>query len=136
MDLATALFVGVLCHMVGDYLIQNDWMAGEKTKRWTPAIAHAVSYGLPFLVVTWNPWALLVIVGTHAVIDRYRLARHVCWLKNQTAPKEFRQPWSDCKATGYGPEKPPFMAVWLMIIADNTMHVAINSAVIFWLYWG
>ena len=136
MDLATALFLGALAHMVGDYLIQNDWMATQKTQRWVPAIAHAVTYGLPFLVVTRNPVALAVIVGTHAVIDRYRLARHVCWAKNQTAPKAFRSPWSECSGTGYPADRPVWLTTWLMIIADNTIHVMINSAVIVWLYWG
>ena len=41
-----------LAHMVGDYVIQSDWMASEKTKRWWPAIAHGVSYGVPFVLVT------------------------------------------------------------------------------------
>jgi hypothetical protein len=42
--------------------------------------------------------------------------------------------WSECKATGYPPDTPPWLAVWLMIIADNTIHVLINSAVIVVLY--
>jgi hypothetical protein len=41
-----------LAHMVGDYLIQNHWMAVEKTKRWWPAVVHGVTYGLPFLLIT------------------------------------------------------------------------------------
>jgi hypothetical protein len=128
----TALGI-VLAHLVGDYLLQSDWMASEKTKRWWPAVAHAVTYGLPFLLVTRSPLALLVIVGTHAVIDRYRLARHVCWAKNFLAPPGSNPPWAQCAATGYGPDKPVWMAVWLMIIADNTMHLAINAAAVAWL---
>lgn len=128
----TALFGGLLAHMVGDYLIQSHWMANEKTKRWWPAIAHAVTYGLPFLVITRNPVALTVIVVTHAVIDRYRLARHVVWAKNHLAPAGSVPSWSDCKGTGYPPDTPPWLAVWLMIIADNTVHVLINSAVLWW----
>jgi hypothetical protein len=127
------LLLGLLAHLVGDYLLQSDWMASEKTKRWLPAAAHAVTYGLPFLLATQSALALAVIVVTHAVIDRYRLARHVVWLKNQAAPRAFRSAWADCKVTGYGPEKPAWMAVWLMIIADNTIHLAINSASIAWL---
>jgi hypothetical protein len=131
-DLAVALFGGLLAHMVGDYLIQSHWMATEKTKRWWPAIAHAVTYGLPFLAITRNPIALVVIVGTHAVIDRYRLARHVVWAKNHLAPHGFNPSWSECSGTGYPPHTPPWLAVWLMIIADNTIHVLINSAVLWW----
>jgi Protein of unknown function (DUF3307) len=127
------LLLGLLAHLVGDYLLQSDWMASEKTKRWWPAVAHAVTYGLPFLLATQSVLALAVIVGTHAVIDHYRLARHIVWLKNQVAPAAFRSKWADCKATGYTPDKPAWMAVWLMIIADNTIHLMINSAAIAWL---
>jgi hypothetical protein len=123
--------VGVLlAHLVGDYLLQSDWMANEKTKRWWPAWAHALTYGLPFLFVTQSPLALAVIVGTHAVIDHYRLARHVVWVKNLMAPRSHWHPWSECSATGYHKDRPLWMTVWLMIIADNTIHLIINVAAV------
>lgn len=130
MTLAVALYLGLLAHMAGDYLIQSDWMAVEKTSRWWPAVCHAATYTLPFLLVTQDWRALLIIAGTHAVIDRFRLARHVVWAKNLLAPRGYNPSWSECRATGYPPDKPPWMAVWLMIIADNTLHVAINSLAI------
>ena len=123
----------LLAHLVGDYLIQSHWMATEKTKNWWPAIVHAATYGLPFLLVTQSPAALAVIVVTHAAIDRYRLARHVVWAKNQIATKKYRQPWAECSATGYPSDAPPWLAVWLLIIADNTMHLLINAAAVVWL---
>ncbi|WP_205679869.1 DUF3307 domain-containing protein [Paenarthrobacter ureafaciens] len=39
----------LLAHLIGDYLIQSDWMASEKTKRWWPAIAHRSKRGRPGL---------------------------------------------------------------------------------------
>lgn len=126
--------VGILlAHLAGDYLIQSHWMATEKTKHWWPAVAHAVTYGLPFLLLTQSPAAIAVIVATHAVIDRYRLARHVVWAKNLLAPKAYRHPWSECSATGYPADTPPWLAVWLMIIADNSMHLAINVGAVTYL---
>jgi hypothetical protein len=123
----------LLAHLAGDYLIQSDWMANEKTKRWWPAVAHAVTYGLPFLLVTQSPLALAVIVVTHAIIDHYRLARHMVWVKNFLAPRSYWHPWSECSATGYHQDRPAWLAVWLMIIADNTIHLAINAAAVMWL---
>lgn len=120
----------VLAHMVGDYLIQNDWMAREKTKRWWPAIVHAVTYGIPFVALTQSPWALAVIVGTHAVIDRYRLARHFVWFRNQFAPFAYRPPHTP---TGMMPGTAEWMSVWLLIIADNLIHILINIAAVAWL---
>lgn len=129
----TVAFGILLAHLAGDYLIQSHYMAQEKTKRWWPAIAHALTYGLPYLLVTQSPIALAVIVITHAVIDRYRLARHVVWAKNQLAPKAYRRPWAECSATGYPPDTPPWLAVWLLIVADNAIHLAINAASVVWL---
>ncbi len=123
----------VLAHLVGDYVLQSDWMANEKTKRWIPAWAHAITYGLPYLLVTQSPLALAVIVVTHAVIDHYRLARHVVWAKIFLAPRSYWHPWSECSATGYHKDRPAWMTVWLMIIADNTIHLAINAGAVAWL---
>lgn len=116
----------LLAHLVGDYLLQSHWMATEKTKRWWPAVVHGVTYTIPFVFITQSVWALLVIAGTHVVIDRYRLARHLVWFKNQLAPKKSRPSWVDAQATGYPSDTPPWLAVWLMIIADNVVHVLIN----------
>jgi hypothetical protein len=116
----------LLAHAAGDYLIQSDWMAVEKTKRWWPAIAHAVSYGIPFAFLVPSIWAWLAIVGTHAVIDRYRVARYLVWFKNMLAPWSHKADWAECRATGYPPDRPVWLTTWLLIIADNTLHVTIN----------
>lgn len=126
--------IGVLlAHLVGDYLIQSDWMAREKLKRWWPAVVHGVTYGLTFLFVTQSPAALALIVVTHIVIDRYRLARHLVWIKNFLAPRADWHPWSECSGTGYHRDRPEWLAVWLMIIADNTLHLLINVSAVRWL---
>jgi hypothetical protein len=113
----------IIAHAIGDYVVQSDWMAAEKTRRHGPALAHAATYAACFLPLTRDWRALAVIGGTHFVIDRWRLAKHVGWAKNQLAPRAYRPPHT---ATGYSPDKPDWMAVWLLIITDNTMHVVIN----------
>lgn len=115
----------LLAHLVGDYLLQSHWMATEKTQRWWPAVAHGATYTLPYLAVTRSPLALLTIGVTHVVIDRFRLARYVVWLKNQIAPRRSRPTLT---ATGYPSGTPDWLAVWLLIVADNTIHLLINSA--------
>ena len=121
------LYWSVMAHLVGDYMLQSDWMAMEKTKRTTAALAHVTTYVLPFLVVTRSPAALAFIAGTHFAIDRWRLARYVCWVKNWLAPPGWNKPWADCAATGYTVDKPAWMAVWLLIITDNAMHLICNA---------
>lgn len=115
----------LVAHLVGDYIIQSDWMANEKRKRSLAAGVHAVTYTLPFLFLTLNPWALAIIAGTHFLIDRFGLARYVVWLKNVPYPGS--KPWRECTATGYPDERPAWLAVWLLIIADNTLHIICNA---------
>lgn len=123
----------LLCHLWGDYILQSDWMAQNKTKDWFPAIIHAMVYTLCFLPLigaTRTPWAGCVICGTHFLIDRFRLARYAVWVKNWMGPWGANLYWRNCKTTGYldadrlGP--PAWMSVWLLIIADNTLHLTIN----------
>lgn len=123
-------------HALGDYAIQSHWMAAEKTRRWWPALIHAVTYAIPFLCVHASVWALLVIGGTHAVIDHYRLARHVVWFRNNLLqPWRFclDPPWLVCHDGPFPDDCPPYLGVWLVIIADNVLHVAINAAALRWL---
>jgi len=111
-----------VAHLVGDYILQSHWMATEKTKRSSAAAIHAICYTLPFLLITQNPLALAIIVGTHFVIDRWRLARFLVWIKNG--------PWKPLTATGYQDDVPAWLSVWLLIITDNTLHIICNGAAI------
>lgn len=121
----------LLAHLIGDYVLQSDWMATHKTSRLAVALVHALCYSLPFLALGPSLGAWLVIVLTHAAIDRYRLARLVVWAKEHLAPRR-PPPLAECP-TGYPQDKPAWLAVWLLIIADNAMHVALNGAAMRWL---
>lgn len=159
----------LLAHLVGDYLLQSDWMAQKKRSSWLPAAVHALVYSLTFIWLARTAprplLAWLVIFGTHAVIDRYGLARYVVWAKNwlggvsqygydpradtfharqmgyppRWVPRTswthwnppagwVRMPWDACRKTGYPPDIPVWLAVWLTIIADNTLHLLCNYA--------
>jgi hypothetical protein len=113
----------LVCHAIGDYVLQSDWMATEKIKRSFAAAIHATAYSLPFTFLQPSLAAWAFIVGTHFVIDRWRLARYVVWAKNWP----MTPPWHECAATGYPPDRPIWMTVWLLIIADNTLHVLCNG---------
>ena len=134
----------LLAHAVGDYLLQSDWMATQKTRRTIVAVIHASVYSLPFLFLKPSLAAMAVIIGTHCVIDRWRLARYLCWFKNHAAPWGYapsgepsgkpvfrclhNRPFAECSATGYSPDLPVWLSSWLLIIVDNVMHVLINGA--------
>ncbi len=109
----------ILAHLIGDYILQSNWMAQNKTKSSIAAAFHALTYSLPFVAISQNPLALAVICLSHFVIDRWRLARFVVWLKNG--------PWLPITATGYQNDVPVWLSVWLLIIADNTIHLICNG---------
>lgn len=124
----------IVAHLVGDYIIQSHWMANNKAKSSWAAAVHAVTYTLPFLFITQAPLALAVICGTHFLIDRFRLARYVVWLKNGPIGGVDKTGviWKPLTATGYPDDTPPFLSVWLLIFADNTLHLLCNGFAI-WL---
>lgn len=115
----------LLAHLIGDYVIQSHVMATRKTSSWAWALVHACFYGLPFAFLADQAWQLAVIVGTHALIDRYRLAAYWCRWYGVGFPGVWHR-WTGGEFT----EPPPFLGVWLIIIVDNTMHLCINAAVL------
>jgi hypothetical protein len=112
----------LLAHLVGDYILQSHWMATYKTKSVFPAAIHAATYTMPFLFLTQNILTIFIICFTHFLIDHFRLARYVNFVKNYEIGAE----WEDYQGTGYHKYVPPWLSVWLMIITDNTMHLLIN----------
>lgn len=109
----------IVAHLVGDYILQSHWMATNKAKNSIAAAIHALTYTLPFTLITQHWLALSAICVSHFFIDRFRLARYVVWLKNGA-----RGPVT---LTGYPDDVPPWMSVWLLIIADNTIHMICNG---------
>jgi hypothetical protein len=129
----------LLCHLIGDYVLQSQPMADRKLSSMTWALIHAVFYSLPFAVLLTltarsahdGAWAWVVIAGTHALIDRYRIAaRWMAWYGTGTRAGGLWGHWN----VSTDPV-PPFLSVWLTIIVDNTMHLAINALAV-WLATG
>lgn len=120
----------IVAHLVGDYILQSDWMVREKDKNSLAALVHVLFYTLPFLLITHNPVTLAIIAGSHFVIDRWRLARYVVWLKNRPWPGS--RPWSECVKTGFPPDVPIWLAAWLLILVDNILHILINGVAIYY----
>ena len=118
----------LIAHLLGDYVLQNHWMANKKTQEWLPALVHVFLYSLPFLLLTQSPLAMAVIVGTHLIIDRYRLAAY--WVDFWGTGKKG---WVGEKLGVELEDSPAWLGVWLLFIVDNTMHLCINYAALRWL---
>lgn len=133
----------LVAHAVGDYILQSHWMATEKTKQHFAAAIHAATYTVPFVLITQSAAALAMICCTHFLIDRYRLARFVVWAKNGPWTREpeyvedalngYVYSLKPVTATGYPDDVPPWLSVWLLIAADNILHVLCNGLAIYYL---
>ena len=124
----------LILHLIGDYLLQSDWMALNKTKCSKAAAAHAITYSLPFLILEPSLAAFSVICITHFFIDRFRLARYVVYARNIVLqPKKYRNSWDDCRETGYHKDVPQWLSIWLLVACDNTIHLLINWAALTYL---
>ena len=115
----------LIAHLFGDYVLQSKWMAHEKVKRSFPALVHVVFYTIPFLFITQSPLALAGIMIPHFFIDRFGLAQYVVKLRDLIGPKSYK-----------GKEVPVWISFWLLVIADNSIHLLTNMLAIKYLDCG
>lgn len=77
--MSVELFI-LTAHLVGDFILQTDWMASQKLERPSVRFAHVLVYHLPFigLVLFFSPLDTLLFilasVVAHFVIDSRRWA--------------------------------------------------------------
>lgn len=63
------IFKLICCHLVGDYVLQNDFIAKTKGENWYHLFVHCVLYCLPFYVCFGFDWRLSVLLVAHLIID-------------------------------------------------------------------
>ena len=110
MSLFDALFVS---HLVGDWILQNDWQAKNKSKSWWALITHVVVYHILILIV------LLYYVGSQpsVYIAVALLALSHLILDRQTTIIWLMQHFHN---SGNGtPER------WLMVAFDQALHIVL-----------
>lgn len=105
----------LLAHLWGDYILQNHWMAVNKTTKSSICLIHCVLYTLPFLFLTLNIKVLFIICFSHFIIDRFKLALYLVKIKNYCFTEK-----------GFPINTPDFLSIWLIILVDNTLHLTIN----------
>ena len=59
----------IMCHLIGDYVLQSDFIAQTKGSNWYHLLVHCFLYVVPFYIVFGFDWRLIVILITHIVID-------------------------------------------------------------------
>ena len=140
-----------LVHILGDFCLQSDYIAMNKSKRSWPCLIHVLIYTSCFLLLTLSWKALFVIGITHFILDRWHTPlKRLIWLKNHFNPQCKFVPFSKCTETGYYDNLVNEMAglpytteqinghsprlncvtLWLYIITDNFLHLTINFFVL------
>jgi len=100
-------------HLVGDFLLQNDWMAINKKSHWLPACVHCLVYTIVvwlFCQISPNPWPLWtipVIFISHIALDA---TMFVHWLAKVMGREKFVDMGSP-----YYP--------WSLVTIDNSIHL-------------
>jgi hypothetical protein len=139
----------LLTHLFGDYWLQSDYCAMNKSKRTWPCLVHVLLYTACFLILTTSWKALLVIGATHFIMDRWPIIiKRIIWLKNHLNPELSYVPFEKCDITGYYDNikneatdvmksqwettyngygaRLNYITIWLYIITDNSLHLFIN----------
>ncbi len=135
------MFGLILGHLVGDYLMQNEFMAMNKTKNtligWSAASIHCILYTLAVCTIMWNfdLWWIIIVFLSHFPIDKFGLAekymhyikgkglkdyvkKDCFWLNFIYTPK----PENIHNINRYDILEGGFAAV-VYTITDNTMHL-------------
>lgn len=143
--------VFLLCHFIGDFLLQTDWMAMNKGKKTFNCLVHVLIYTACFTVLTLSWKALLFIAVTHFMFDRFPIIiKKLIYWKNHF-PTMMYPDFKYCDTTGYYDDSPYnskkaenddftkawmplafgaprhfFITVWLYIVTDNVLHLICN----------
>lgn len=94
----------IYAHLIGDYILQNDWMALNKKKSSFHCLIHVLVYMIPFLFCNISMLSFVLIALQHYLIDR---TNFVIWLMEIKGSKKF--------ASDLGP--------WSIIVTDNILHI-------------
>lgn len=101
------LTYAIVGHLVGDYLLQNDWMALGK-KRSTPICAiHCLLWTAAVMIASgwWAWWVPLALFLPHFAQDRTNVVK---WWMGRIGQGAFLQ---------------PPMSPWSIIVVDNVWHI-------------
>ncbi len=134
------MFDMLLGHMVGDYLLQNNWMALGKSKHsglgWFTCFVHCALYTLAVCTImwVWHPlWALIVFLS-HFVIDKFGIPEMYLKLIRGRSLEVFLNDEENVVWTPYIGLRSGFY-IFVYVVVDNTMHLLLMFYGWKWFSW-
>lgn len=130
----------VLGHFVGDYLLQNDWMALNKKERSWPCFVHCVIYTLCIclfvlpqceLTMAWWPFVMLIFLS-HIVLDGTGLIE---WWLHLIGGRSFQRLKGPCTSLDARTTRLIYTCI-VQTIADNTVHLCLMYYIVITLLKG
>lgn len=101
----------LIAHLIGDYLLQTEWMAKYKAERWAPLLAHCTVYTLVIGLVSYlfipaglSWWAIGLVFVSHVFLDRRGFVAF--WYRRVMRVTDDRNKW-------------------LMIVVDQSFHLIV-----------
>jgi hypothetical protein len=77
-----------VAHLVGDFILQNEWMALNKKHNSFACLVHVCAYLLPFLFCQLTWWQIALIGIQHFAQDRSAFI--LWWVRTvKRVPKEY-----------------------------------------------
>ncbi len=102
----------IYAHLIGDYLLQNDWMAENKKKNNLICLVHVITYMIPFIFTELNWIQLLLIAAQHYLQDRTEFVAWFCRIS-----RKFQN--NSNQTFGY-------------VMVDNVFHILWMAMVVFY----
>lgn len=59
----------LFCHLIGDYVLQSDFIAKTKGNNWYHLVVHSLLYCLPLYVLFGLDLRMIFILFTHIITD-------------------------------------------------------------------
>ena len=122
------LTLAIIGHLVGDYLLQNDWMALNKKRHSFPCAIHCALWtaAVCFFTGWFSPLVVAVLFLTHFLQDRTTI---IVWWMRLIGQHEFMR--CDKIVTDHTPyieadkvlSIAPGLGPWSIIVVDNVWHI-------------
>lgn len=75
--MTTDIFWLLICHTIGDYVLQSDFIAKTKGENWYHLFVHSALYCVPFAIAFGLSSAIMFLFATHVIVDAAKARWHL-----------------------------------------------------------
>jgi Na+-driven multidrug efflux pump len=63
------IIILIMCHLIGDYVLQTNFIAESKGNNWYHLFVHCILYCVPFVIIFGITWQFFILFTMHFLID-------------------------------------------------------------------